>query len=163
MLIMDTATLQAKGRSIARALKALSGKTGRSFSMADKPGRFTIQKTVYLLRKLGYAPALKYDYNIYLNGPYSPNLAEVYYALDDNGLQSFSPATDLPPKTIAIVAEALKGTTDFLEGLTTCIDGISTSGSPPQALAWAKSIKPHINDITWREVRSFLIKHPELT
>lgn len=163
MLTMDTATLQVKGRSIARALRTISGKTGRSFSMDNKPGRFAIQKTVYLLRKLGYAPAMKYIYNIYLNGPYSPDLAEVYYALNDSGLQSVSPATDLPTKTIAIVAEALKGSPDFLEGLTTCIDGIATSGSAQQALAWSRSIKPHINDTTWREVRAFLVKHPELT
>lgn len=162
MQTMDPATLQVKGRSIARALRIISVKTGQSFSMADKPGRFQIQKTVYLLRRLGYAPAMKYDYNIYLNGPYSPDLAEVYYALNDSGLRSVSPATDLPPKTLAVVADALKGSPDFLEGLTTCIDGISTLGNPPQALAWAKSIKPHINDATWREVRAFLAKHPEL-
>jgi hypothetical protein len=160
---MDAATLQVKGRPIAKALRAISTKTGRPFSMRDKPGRFVIQKTVYLLRKLGYASAMKYDYNIYLNGPYSPDLAEVYYALEDDGLQAASPAPDISPELVETVADALSRGSDFLEGLTTVIDGNSTSGSLPRALAWAKSIKPHLGEPTWQEVRSFLRKHPELT
>jgi len=161
--LMDPATLQHKGKSIAKALRAVSTKTNRPFTMMTKPGRFTIQKTVYLLKRLGYPPAARYDYNIYLNGPYSPGLAEVYYALSDDGLRSVGPATDIPPAVLDTIANATAGTSDFLEGLTTVIDGIATAGSPPSALAWAKSIKPHINEATWREVRAFLAKHPELT
>lgn len=158
----DAATLQKKGRAIARALRAVSDKTGRPCSMADKPGRFLIQKTVYLLKSQGYPPAEKYAYNVYLNGPYSPELAAEYYALGDAGLRSATPATDIPRATLEVIAEALARSPDFVEGLTTVIDGVSSQGSAPAALAWAKSIKPHLNEPIWREVRAFLADHREL-
>jgi uncharacterized protein YwgA len=160
---MDALTLQTQGRGIAKALRAISARTGHSFTMKSKPGRFVIQKTVYLLRRLRYPSATKYDYNIYLNGPYSPGLAEVYYALEDDGLKSAPAATDDPSRTMDTIATALAGTPDFLEGLTTVIDGIANAKNAAASLTWAKSIKPHLNEATWREVRAFLVKHPELT
>ena len=159
---MDQATLLARGRTIAKALRTISARTGRPLTMMTKPGRFEIQKTVYLLKRLGYPPAAKYEYNVYLNGPYSPGLAEVYYALSDAGLRSAPPATDVRQDVLGTISIALAGSPEFLEGLTTVIDGISAQGSAPLALSWAKTIKPHINEATWREVRTFLASHPQL-
>jgi uncharacterized protein YwgA len=157
----DVGTLRRQGRSIAQALKTISGQVGHPFSMMTKPGRFRIQKTVYLLKHLGCDRAERYEFNIYLNGPYSPSLAEVYYALEDDGLNSVTPA-ELSPRTIATIADALGKSSDFLEGLTTVIDGVASQGSPQAAIEWAKSIKPHLSETTWGEVRAFLVKHPEL-
>jgi hypothetical protein len=161
LMTPDAGTLRRQGRSIAQALKTVSNQVGHPFSMMTKPGRFQIQKTVYLLKHLDCDRANRYDFNIYLNGPYSPDLAEVYYALGDDGLNSASP-TELAPRTLATVAEALGRSPDFLEGLTTVIDGVASRGSPRLAIDWAKSIKPHLNEPTWGEVRAFLVKHPEL-
>lgn len=160
---MDTNTLLAKGRGIARALKAISARRGKDFTMHAKPGRFELQKTVYLLKRLKYPAASKFDYNIYLNGPYSPDLAQVYYALENAGLANAPPASDVPANTTRVVMAALSRGEDFLEGLTTVLDGSLRAGSLPQGLAWAKSIKPHLNEQTWGEVRAFLVQHPELT
>ena len=158
----DGAALQRRGRTIAKALRAVWLRTGRPMSMSDRPGRFLIQKTVYLLKSQGYPPATRYEYNVYLNGPYSPDLAAEYYAVGDDGLRSAPAATDIPPSTLNLVAEALSRSPDFLEGLTTVIDGVVTQGSPQAALSWAKSIKPQLSESTWREVRTFLSGHQEL-
>lgn len=155
-------TFQKQRRAIARALSALSAKTGRPFSMTSKPGRFEIQKAVYLLRKLGYPAAARLSYNMYLNGPYSPDLAELYYALGDAGLRSASPAADLSPSTLDTVASAMARGPEFLEGLTTVVDGVTSRRDVQTALAWAKSIKPHLSEPTWKEVRAFLSSHKEL-
>jgi hypothetical protein len=160
---MDTNTLLAKGRSIARGLKSISRETGKEFTMDTKPGRFRLQKAVYLLKCLRYPPAAKYSYNIYLNGPYSPDLAEAYYALEDDGLSGVSPAHDVPRTTLRTVSDALAGGDDFLEGLTTILDGLPRERTLAAAMAWARSIKPHLTEPTWKEVRVFLAGHPELT
>jgi hypothetical protein len=160
---MDGATLQVQGRSIARALRAIAGHSAQSFSMQSKPGRFRIQKTVYLLKRMGYPAAKKYEFNIYLNGPYSPDLAATYYALGDEGLRAGTAAPDVGQARLETVTEALQGSDDFLEGLTTVVDGIVTFHHRPRALAWAKSIKPHLAEPVWQEVRRFLLKHQELT
>lgn len=159
---VDVGTLLSKGRPIARALRAVSMRTRKPFTMQTKSGRFLIQKTVYLLKVLGYEPARKYEYNIYLNGPYSPDLATIYYALEDSGLRDATSATDIPPRALDAVADALAESPDFLEGLTTVVDGCITQGGPTRALGWAKSIKPHLSDTVWQEVRAFLRRHPEL-
>jgi hypothetical protein len=161
--IMDVNVARAKGKGIAAALKSIASATGQEFSMQTKPGRFRIQKTVYLLRTLSYPSALKFEYNIYLNGPYSPELAQVYYALEDDGLARAAPAAELSPKAIKLVAEAIAKGEDFLEGLTTVLDGLPREGRPAQAMEWAKSVKPHLNEETWREVKAFLAGHPDLT
>lgn len=160
---MDTNTVLTQSRAIARALRTISSATGKSFTMRTKPGRFALQKTVYLLKRSRYPPAERFDYNIYLNGPYSPDLAQVYYALEDDGLAHATPDPNIPPPTVQMITDALAHGEDFLEGLTTVIDGIPREGSPGAALGWARSIKPHLSEATWREVRTFLGAHPELT
>jgi hypothetical protein len=160
---METGALLAYGRGIVRALKAISAETGQSFSISTKPGRFEIQKTVYLLKRLGFASAQRYEYNIYLNGPYSPGLAEVYYAYEDDGLNGVQASNELTPEMYATIAEAREGSHEFLEGLTTVIDGVTREGSPQHAIGWARTIKPHIGQSVWKEVQAFLGRHPELT
>jgi uncharacterized protein YwgA len=160
---MDPNVLLAKGRGIARAVKAISISSGETFTMRTKPGRFRLQKTVYLLKRLKYPAASKFEYNIYLNGPYSPDLAQVYYALEDDGLAGATPAADLPSKSIDTISEALSLGEDFLEGVTTVIDAIHQNETLAQAMLWARGIKPHLGEFTWKEVRRFLAAHPELT
>jgi hypothetical protein len=160
---MDANTLVVRGRAVARALKVISTTRGTKFTMSSKPGRFEIQKTVYLLKQLGNSAASKFNYNIYLNGPYSPDLAQVYYALEDDGIANAPPAKEVSEEVARTIADALGRGEDFLEGLTTTVDGIARADSTAVALAWAKSIKPHLGEPTWQEVRRFLGDHPDLT
>ncbi len=56
--------------------------------LADKldgfPARLRAQKAVYLLQALGFPT--RYDFNMYIRGPYSPGLADDYMALAREGL-----------------------------------------------------------------------------
>jgi hypothetical protein len=158
---MDENVARAKGKGIAGALRTVALASGQSFSMRTKPGRFRIQKAVYLLKALDYPSAKRFEYNIYLNGPYSPELAQVYYALDDEGIARGPPAGDVPISTLSVLSEALSKGEDFLEALTTVVDGLTREESVSLAMNWARSIKPHLDESTWREVRRFLADHPE--
>jgi hypothetical protein len=148
--------------SMARALNALASKTGKRFSMNSRDGRFRIQKTVYLLRHLRYAPAQRFAFNLYHMGPYSPDLAAAYYELEDAGIRGAGAATDLPAPTCDVVREALAGNDDFLEGLTTLLDIWSGSHDLKSAYPHARQIKPHLDERTWKEVRQFLTGHAAL-
>jgi len=44
--------------------------------------RLKLQKAVLLLKHLGVAPFTSYDFNLYVRGPYSPDLARDYYSME---------------------------------------------------------------------------------
>jgi len=46
----------------------------------DSRGRLRVQKDAYLLKYLGIEPFAKYDFSLYIHGPYSPELAREYYS-----------------------------------------------------------------------------------
>ena len=161
----DVNTLTNQAGPIIRALAAVREQSRRPLSMATQEGRFRIQKTVYLLRHLGYPPAQKYQFNLYHMGPYSPNLADAYYAVGEEGLRQASrtPARDIPPNHLSVVCEALSRPDHFLEGLTTVLDVWRVCHDLKMALPQAQSIKPRLESATWKEVRRFLTDHPALT
>jgi uncharacterized protein YwgA len=149
-------------QEIASALAAISRHTRRPFQMRTHGGRFRIQKTVYLLRRLGYPPAGRYSYSLYLNGPYSPDLATDYYALGSDGLARAPVARNLTPKVMETVLDALALGDEFLEGLCTALNVASDSDPFGNAVERARQIKPHIQFETWRQVASFVGAHPRL-
>jgi hypothetical protein len=163
MATADPATIRHQAVKIAKALNAVSAATHQPFSMADEGGRFRIQKTVYLLQRLGYAPAQRFGYNLYVRGPYSPDLTKCYYALGDDGITAADSAVDVPRETLRVVGEALAKPDGFLEGLTTLLDVNREIRHLPAALAHAKAIKPHLDESIWREVRRFIANEPRLT
>jgi uncharacterized protein YwgA len=155
----DPTTLRRQGRPIAQALNTIAAGGVPSFTMQTEEGRFRIQKAVYLLRQLGYPSAQKFDYNLYLMGPYSPELSRCYYALEDEGLAAAGTTKDLREEKLQILRAALLRDHDFLEGLTTLLDVNRTMHHLPAALAHAKAIKRHLGEKTWEEVRAFLATH----
>ena len=44
--------------------------------------RLRLQKAAFLLKHLGVAPFTLFNFNLYVRGPYSPDLAECYYHLE---------------------------------------------------------------------------------
>lgn len=157
-----TGAARRQATPIARALNAVSARSGRPLTMRTKPGRFRIQKVVYLLRHIGYAPARKFEFNIYMMGPYSPELARAYYLLEDDGIRAAGEATDISPEKLALVSEMSLMPLDFLEGITTILDVRLVSDSLPSAFEHARAIKPNVTETTWRGVRTFLQSHPNL-
>ncbi len=149
MTAADSNTLRRQAAPIARALNEVAAATGKPFTMGSEPGRFRIQKPVYLLQRLGYPPARRFGYDLYLMGPYSPALTSCYYALEDDGLRAAGAASDLPGPMVQAVAEGLRRGDEFLEGLTTLLDVNRRTHHLPAALAHARAIKPHIGEPTW--------------
>lgn len=159
----DPTTLRRQATPIAKALNTIAQATGQPFTMTTEGGRFRIQKTVYLLRHLGYPSAQRFDYNLYFMGPYSPELSRCYYALDDDGIQAAGTTDDVPVVGRDLLVEALNHSDEFLEGLTTLLDVHREMTHLPAALAHAKAIKAHIEHGTWGEVKVFLQTHRALT
>jgi uncharacterized protein YwgA len=165
----DEGAVRARGKSIVKALRRLGDETDRPVKMGSKDDRIRLQKLVYLLRAGGYEPARKFEFNLYQNGPYSPALTEVYYLYGDDGIGKAAPATDIPSHLLSALKEADRKGVEFLEALSTTLDttnSLAAHGEVVQnmdrGLAWAQSIKPHIDEKTWREVRGFLRTHPGL-
>jgi hypothetical protein len=165
----EQGAIAARGKSIVKALRRLGDETGRPIRMDSKDDRIRLQKLVYLLRAGGYEPARKFEFNLYQNGPYSPNLTEVYYAYGDDGIAQATPAVDISPVLLSTIKEADAKGVKFLEALTTTLDtsdSLRSHGDGEseliRGLAWARSIKPQIGEYTWREVRGFLRTHPGL-
>lgn len=148
---------------LARALNSVAKASGHPFTVQTQPGRFRIQKTVYLLKHLGYRPALGYSFNIYHMGPYSPELARAYYQMEDRGMRAAGVATDIPRTVLEVIKDALACEDPLLEGLTTLLDIRKESHDMRVALAQARAIKPHLSEPIWAEVRAFLKSHPMLT
>lgn len=61
-------------------VEALRKTIGFNFNVNRFDHRLRLQKLVYLAKVLG-VPRLDYNFNLYLRGPYSPQLAEDYYSL----------------------------------------------------------------------------------
>lgn len=165
----DDNVLRAQGRGIVRALRYLGNVTKNPVTMDSKEDRIRLQKLVYLLKLGGYPPARRFDFNLYQNGPYSPGLTQVYYLYGTDGIAATEPATDVPTVLAQTVKEADSKGVEFLEALATTLDTSASVGrereTPPdltRGLAWARSIKPQIEEATWKEVRTFLRAHPDL-
>jgi len=165
----DEGAIRARGKGVVKALKTIATATSRPVRIETKDDRIRTQKLVYLLKAGGYAPAQKFDFNLYQNGPYSPDLTQVYFLYGDNGIAEASPASDIGHELLQAIVEADRHGVVFLEGLATAIDTTTsvrrsgTGGSELQrGLSWAQSIKPHIDADTWREVRGFLRTHPSI-
>jgi Uncharacterized conserved protein len=59
------------------SLKQLLGELG--LSTESFSGRLKVQKAVLLLKYLGVSPFDRYEFGLYVRGPYSPVLALDYY------------------------------------------------------------------------------------
>lgn len=152
-----------------KALRLVGDVTGAGMDISSKDGRIRIQKIVYLLKAGGYQPAQKFEFNIYQNGPYSPDLTEVYFLYGNDGISEAQPAEDVPAELLEAIKAADSKGVQFLEALTTTLDtaaSLKRQGKAGSNLApgldWARSIKPHIGETTWRGVREFLRAHPAL-
>lgn len=66
-------------KTLAGFIKALKENRIFTFKVNRFDARLKLQKYVYLARKFGLN--LDYNYNLYIHGPYSPELAKEYYAL----------------------------------------------------------------------------------
>ncbi|MGP8074998.1 MAG: hypothetical protein ACLP74_08325 [Thermoplasmata archaeon] len=151
-----------RARAIAGSLAGLARESGRpGFKVDEFPDRFRIQKAVFLLKRLGEPSAQAYQFNQYVNGPYSPELASDYYDLLKNaGLSAAPPKRPANVGAARVFAEADSKTPAFMEGLATTLNlHTGGAGGVEAAISWARQVKPHLPGETWKEVREFLRAH----
>jgi uncharacterized protein YwgA len=142
-------------------LRKLGEETGKPFTKDRFKGRVRIQKVVFLLKSLGQPEAMDYNYNLYVNGPYSTDLAKDYYS-EGNSLKTGSQEVNIPEARMKIVVEADEKGVDFMEALTTTISLATENRSIEDAIKWARDLKPHLASMHWKEVRIFLTAHRSL-
>src|SRR2546426_9906991 len=99
---------------LAQVLKRLKESTGKGFDPTNFPKRLRIQKSIYLLKALGYEPVAHYSFGSYVRGPYSPELARDYYSLSDHAVDRATPAT-IPDRYLIPVTQAVVRGNEFLE------------------------------------------------
>lgn len=98
-----------------------------------------MQKGCYILNRWGYGP--EYRYNLYIRGPYSPDLADDYYEL--NRIGEF---TDVPAERIEELSTIMSKGIGYTEAYTTVL--IVKQNNPDRTneelLKKALDVKPHL-------------------
>jgi hypothetical protein len=77
--------------SLPSIIKGLRLAAGTCFDPRRESGRYAIQRAMYLLRTLGYKPALRYVFKEHDGGPISNELARELERLDGSVLRSARP------------------------------------------------------------------------
>jgi len=67
-------------------IQFLKEQCGFTFDINRFDHRIKLQKYVFISKFLGWRN--EYDYNIYIRGPYSPDLASDYYSLNTGSISS---------------------------------------------------------------------------
>jgi hypothetical protein len=133
-------------RKLAGILECLTECSGKRFDASDFWSRFRIQKSIYLLKAMGYPGISGYRFNLYLRGPYSPDLAKDYYALEKEGKSANPriPPAHIPPDKLAVLKEALDNGEYFLEALVTLLSIVKSEGrDKAKAIEIAARLKPN--------------------
>ena len=110
---------------ISRKAKLLAGvfnALGLKIDISKFPKRLRIQKIVYMLQlHPEFKKYLNFNFNIYLRGPYSPELAEAYYNLPD---KREIPEIHLSREALEYGKEIANIKSDDLEIMATLIEAI---------------------------------------
>jgi len=102
--------------------------------------RLTLQKGCYILNSWGFVP--KYNFNMYVRGPYSSGLADEYYKYDSIKAD----VTDIPEDAIADLAEIYSKGIGYAEAYATVlmVKSNSKGSSNEDILKRALELKPRL-------------------
>lgn len=90
-------------KSLGYKEKDIKGNGNKNFD-----NRLKIQKIVYLLKKyVGDTSYFNYNYNLYVRGPYSKELADAYYAIRDRDLSDVDPS-NVPDDVLDLIDKIKK-------------------------------------------------------
>ncbi len=133
--------------------------SGEKFEPDVFSRRLRIQKAVYLLKAVGYTSASKYVYGSYLRGPYSPDLAREYYAIQPGGIAKARPA-DIPREYLDPVNYAIRRGNEFLEAAATLhlYASLNPRASRADLFSQVSWVKPDLKRYL-EEAWEFLGKH----
>jgi len=132
---------------LAAILSQLARSTGQSYNPSDFASRLRIQKSIYLLKALGYNPVSRYSFGAYVRGPYSPDLARDYYALPSGIVENTAPVA-IPSRYLGPVVDAVKRGNDFLEAVATLhlYCDRNRNSKRTDILDYVRYLKPELGD-----------------
>ncbi len=139
--------------SLDAILRRLKGASGQEFWPNDFPTRLRIQKSIYLLKVLGYQPFSNYSFGQYIRGPYSKELADKYYTLARE-LPNPAETADIPDDILRPVVSAVHEGNDFLEAVATIHLYLqhnqgSTKTDALKNIGWMKPPLRHLLEGAW--------------
>ncbi|WP_393971350.1 hypothetical protein OXIME_001624 [Oxyplasma meridianum] len=143
-------------------LKELEKKIDIKFDILTLDGRIEVQKSVFLLKYFKIKEAMKYNFDIYLHGPYSAKLADEYLSNGKGKLRIAQSKDQISDKTIQIIRQIILKDKDkqtnilFLEGFTTLLSLRHDFIGPAEALIKAKTLKPYMKDSIWKASIDFI-------
>jgi|GEM_PF-1960909 len=106
--------------AIENVLSWLSKHHPKGIDLSTFEGRFFAQKGVYVLKALGYKGVKKYNFSLYIKGPYCSELADDYYALNvKDPKEKWPPSSDIPEEYGKIINHAFEKDKEFLETVAT--------------------------------------------
>ena len=129
---------------------------GLSLDISSFEARKKIQKIVFLMKHyLGMERFLPYDYNLYFGGPYSSELADVYYYIEENMDALEILDIEVDPGFRKFVEEVLEYSNRDLELISTLILIMRRASIEDEEyfIKSIKAIKPHFKK---REIREKL-------
>lgn len=118
---------------------AVSKAADHALSIDEFDDRLLLQKGCYILNCKGYGP--RFDFSLYIHGPYSPRLADEYYAhFDSDG------PTDVPDEVIAELREIFSQGIGYTEAYATLMLVINHNPgvSKEAIIERTEGIKPHL-------------------
>lgn len=141
----DPSKAPARVKRLAAVLETLAKATGRSFGHDTFGERLRTQKAIYLLKVLGIPAARRYDFNLYLRGPYSPDLAKDYFMIAPQ-MAGVAPEP-IPERQLRVIEEFVTQGDSFLEAAATIhfIKAHSEETTKEAILAHARRIKPQLS------------------
>jgi len=120
--------------------KAVAVACGHDLMISRFDDRLTLQKGCYILNSWGFVP--KYNFNMYVRGPYSSGLADEYYKYDSIKAD----VTDIPEDAIANLTEIYSKGIGYAEAYATVlmVKSNSKGSSNEDVLKRALELKPRL-------------------
>ncbi len=145
--------------SLASILRRLAQETGQAFDPSVFENRVRIQKAIYLLQSTGYGPATRWDFSMFVRGPYSPSLTREYYGFEGLSIRPAAPAS-IPGRYLNPVVEATKKGVAFMECVATLhlVTRNNPGRSKKELLAQTALLKPELKRYL-QEAWAFLQAH----
>lgn len=121
-------------------IAAVSKAIGHDLDVDAFDDRLTLQKGCYILNSWGYGP--RYNFGLYVRGPYSSDLADDYYEIKD----LIPDSTTIPNETIDKLAEIFDKGLEYAEAYATVLLVKNNSpGAPSESIRKrAMELKPRL-------------------
>jgi uncharacterized protein YwgA len=146
-------TMSMRTEKLVGLIRTISQGTGKRLDPATFVGRLRIQKAVFLLKAQGHHFSGSYRFNMYVRGPYAPDLAKDYYEMIE--LVPEARKVPVPKDMMSVVREAMDGGDAFLEAVASLLSIYETNSPGADrelVIKTARRLKPQLShhyDSAW--------------